>query len=98
MNHFPGTAKMLKVAMIAVTVSLLAACSGTQVVTVREPPRVTRLDVPPALLTACVRAKDGAPDPATATNLDAARFIVQLAGRNDDCADRLDRVRGLLAP
>ena len=90
---------LARVAAVIFLCAALTACgSGTQVVTVREPPRVTRMDVPPALLTACVRAKDGAPDPATATNLDAARFIVQLVGRNDDCADRLDRVRGLLAP
>ena len=75
----------------------LAACSGTNVVTVREPPRVTKMEVPPALLAPCPRAKDGAPDPATATNLDAARFIVTLAARNDDCAGKVDQLRVLLA-
>ena len=76
----------------------LTACSGADTVLIHEAPRVTKAEIPPALLTACVRAKDGAPDPATATNLDAARFIVQLAGRNDDCAGKVDALRGLLGP
>ena len=92
--------RQIKIASLPLLLSvlLLAACSGTQVVTVREPPRVERLDVPPALLAPCPRAKDGAPDPATATNLDAARYIVTLAARNDDCAGRVDQLRALLAP
>ena len=76
----------------------LAACSGAPTVMVREPPRVERMDIPPALLAPCPRARDDAPDPATATNLDAARAIVTLAGRLDDCAGRVDALRALLAP
>ena len=76
----------------------LAACADTAPIVVHEAPRIAKLDIPPALLASCPRARDGAPDPQTATNLDAARFIVALAGRNDACADQVDGLRALLAP
>lgn len=58
---------------------------------------MTNMDIPPALLAPCPRAKEDAPDPATATNLDAARYIITLAARHDDCAGKVDQIRALLA-
>ena len=78
--------------------TLLAACAGSETVAVREAPRVERLHVPAVLLAPCAPASEGAPDPATATFLDAARYIVQLAARNDSCAAQVDGLRALLAP
>jgi hypothetical protein len=76
----------------------LASCAGNEAVTVREAPRVERLDVPGSLLAPCAAAKADAPDPATASFLDTARYIVQLAARNDSCAGQVDNLRALLAP
>jgi len=78
--------------------TLLAACAGSETVAVREAPRVERLRVPTVLLAPCASAREGAPDPAAATFLDAARYIVQLAARNDSCAAQLNGLRALLAP
>jgi hypothetical protein len=76
----------------------LAGCAAFDPVIVHEAPRVTVMEVPPALLAPCLRAKDGAPDSATATNLDAARYVVILAARNDACGEQVDALRVLLAP
>lgn len=84
-------------ALVLLSGTLLAACAGRETVMVREAPRVERLQVPAVLLAPCAPASEGAPDPATATFLDAARYIVTLAARNDDCAGRVDGLRALLA-
>ena len=77
---------------------LSAACASEPVTVVHEAPKVERMAVPAALLAPCARAKDRAPNPATATFLDAARYIVTLAARNDSCADQVEGLRVLLAP
>ena len=76
---------------------LLASC-GSDTITLHQAPRVTNPVVPAALLEPCPAAKADAPDPKTASVLDAARFIVILAARNDDCAGRVEQLRALLAP
>jgi hypothetical protein len=54
--------------------------------------------VPAVLLEPCAPAKEAAPDPATASFLDVARYILELAARNDACAGQVDQLRALLAP
>ena len=88
---------MTTLALLPLLGMLCAACAGSETVTVREAPRVERLQVPAVLLAPCAPAKEGAPDPATATFLDAAKYIVMLAAKNDSCAGQVDRLRALLA-